>query len=101
MVSGRAASRDSANILPPTLKTDTPSENGNSSVAPAKERHSLRSAAGVTRGTYPSDLARSVARPMTPPERRLLLAPCPTEAVARLETELGVSHVVAQVLVRR
>src|SRR3954451_17464469 len=38
---------------------------------------------------------------MTPPERRLLLAPCPTEAVARLEAELGVSHVVAQVLVRR
>src|SRR4051794_13845865 len=38
---------------------------------------------------------------MTPPERRLLLAPCPTEAVARLEAELGVGHVVAQVLVRR
>src|SRR4051794_36593592 len=33
--------------------------------------------------------------------RRLVLAPCPTEAVARLEAELGVSHVVAQVLVRR
>jgi single-stranded-DNA-specific exonuclease len=38
---------------------------------------------------------------MTPPERRLLLAPCPTEAVARLEAELGASHVVAQILVRR
>src|SRR4051794_803830 len=33
--------------------------------------------------------------------RRLVLAPCPTDAVARLERELGVSHVVAQVLVRR
>src|SRR3954465_15680974 len=40
---------------------------------------------------------------MSPPPapRRLVLAPCPTEAVARLEAELGVSHVVAQVLVRR
>src|SRR4051794_33785314 len=36
-----------------------------------------------------------------PIARRLVLAPCPTEAVARLEAELGVSHVVAQVLVRR
>src|SRR3954449_9922763 len=35
------------------------------------------------------------------PERRFVVAPCPTEAVARLEAELGVSHVVAQVLVRR
>ena len=33
--------------------------------------------------------------------RRLVLAPCPTDAVARLEAELGVSQVVAQVLVRR
>src|SRR2546423_11226832 len=38
---------------------------------------------------------------MTSAARRLILAPCPTEAVARLERELGVSHVVAQVLVRR
>src|SRR4051812_49557755 len=38
---------------------------------------------------------------MTPAARRLVLAPCPTEAVARLESELGVSYVVAQVLVRR
>src|SRR4051812_47715573 len=34
-------------------------------------------------------------------ERRIRLAPCPTADVARLEAELGVSHVVAQVLVRR
>src|SRR4051794_6973720 len=33
--------------------------------------------------------------------RRIDLAPCPTADVARLEDELGVSHVVAQVLVRR
>jgi single-stranded-DNA-specific exonuclease len=33
--------------------------------------------------------------------RRLLLEPCPTAAVARLEAELGVSNAVAQVLVRR
>src|SRR3954471_7107319 len=33
--------------------------------------------------------------------RRLLLNPCPTAAVARLETELGVSNPVAQILVRR
>src|SRR3954471_23597250 len=33
--------------------------------------------------------------------RRLLLNPCPTAAVARLEAELGVSNAVAQVLVRR
>src|SRR3954466_12590450 len=33
--------------------------------------------------------------------RRLVLAPCPTAAVARLEEALGVSNVVAQVLVRR
>src|SRR3954469_23162945 len=33
--------------------------------------------------------------------RRLLLNPCPTAAVARLEGELGVSNPVAQVLVRR
>jgi len=38
---------------------------------------------------------------MTATDRRLTLAPCPTEAVARLERALGVSHVVAQVLVRR
>src|SRR5947208_162341 len=38
---------------------------------------------------------------MTSAARRLILAPCPTEAVAHLERELGVSHVVAQVLVRR
>src|SRR3954453_20976665 len=38
---------------------------------------------------------------MTSAARRLVLAPCPTDAVARLERELGVSHVVAQVLVRR
>src|SRR3954471_8885962 len=34
-------------------------------------------------------------------ERRIDLAPCPSADVARLEDELGVSHVVAQVLVRR
>src|SRR3954470_3757403 len=34
-------------------------------------------------------------------ERRIRLAPCPSADVARLEDELGVSHVVAQVLVRR
>src|SRR3954447_13176113 len=34
-------------------------------------------------------------------ERRIRLAPCPSADVARLEHELGVSHVVAQVLVRR
>src|SRR4051794_12914419 len=33
--------------------------------------------------------------------RRLLLNPCPTAAVARLESELGVSNPVAQILVRR
>src|SRR3954468_8484265 len=33
--------------------------------------------------------------------RRLLLNPCPTAAVARLEAELGVSNPVAQILVRR
>src|SRR3954462_12720931 len=33
--------------------------------------------------------------------KRLVLAPCPTAAVARLTEELGVSHAVAQVLVRR
>src|SRR3954469_13484289 len=33
--------------------------------------------------------------------RRLKLAPCPTADVERLERELGVSNVVAQVLVRR
>src|SRR4051812_14344130 len=33
--------------------------------------------------------------------RRVSLAPCPSASVARLETELGVSPVVAQVLVRR
>src|SRR4051794_36257739 len=33
--------------------------------------------------------------------RRLLLNPCPTAAVARLEAELGVSNAVAQILVRR
>src|SRR4051812_6990374 len=33
--------------------------------------------------------------------KRIALAPCPTAAVARLQDELGVSHVVAQVLVRR
>src|SRR4051812_28569111 len=33
--------------------------------------------------------------------KRRVLAPCPTAAVARLEAELGVSHVLAQVLVRR
>ncbi|HEY3020533.1 MAG TPA: DHH family phosphoesterase, partial [Solirubrobacteraceae bacterium] len=43
----------------------------------------------------------SPARAGASPTRRLVLAPCPTEAVARLEGELGVSHVVAQVLVRR
>ena len=40
-------------------------------------------------------------RSAPPPARRLVLAPCPTGAVARLEAQLGVSHVVAQVLVRR
>src|SRR3954452_12954973 len=35
------------------------------------------------------------------PARRLILAPCPSADVARLEAELGVSHVLAQVLVRR
>src|SRR5947208_623888 len=45
----------------------------------------------------PAPSARAAARPA----RRLVLAPCPTEAVARFEAELGVSHVVAQVLVRR
>src|SRR3954467_9485969 len=35
------------------------------------------------------------------PPRRIRLAPCPSADVARLEHELGVSHVVAQVLVRR
>src|SRR5437867_13305485 len=44
----------------------------------------------------PAPSARAAA-----PSRRLVLAPCPTEAVARLEAGLGVSHVVAQVLVRR
>src|SRR3954465_1721796 len=43
--------------------------------------------------------------PAAPPggrePRRLLLNPCPTAAVARLEAELGVSNAVAQVLVRR
>ena len=38
---------------------------------------------------------------MVAPERRLTLAPCPSADVARLEAELGVSHVVAQILVRR
>src|SRR5438270_442825 len=38
---------------------------------------------------------------MTSAARRLDVPPCPSEAVARLEVELGVSHVVAQVLVRR
>src|SRR5437588_10492617 len=38
---------------------------------------------------------------MTSPARRLVIPPCSSEAVARLEAELGVSHVVAQVLVRR
>src|SRR5436190_935937 len=33
--------------------------------------------------------------------KRLVLAPCPTAAVARLQDALGVSHAVAQVLVRR
>src|SRR3954465_12332640 len=43
--------------------------------------------------------------PAAPPggreSRRLLLNPCPTAAVARLEAELGVSNPVAQILVRR
>src|SRR3954468_24821645 len=38
---------------------------------------------------------------MADTERRIRLAPCPSADVARLEDELGVSHVVAQVLVRR
>ncbi|HSJ96056.1 MAG TPA: DHH family phosphoesterase, partial [Myxococcota bacterium] len=33
--------------------------------------------------------------------RRIQIAPCPTAAVSRLESELGLSHVTAQVLVRR
>jgi len=36
-----------------------------------------------------------------PPQRRLDLTPCSTAAVRRLETELELSHVTAQVLVRR
>jgi single-stranded-DNA-specific exonuclease len=36
-----------------------------------------------------------------PAPRRFDLAACPTAAVARLEAELGLSHVTAQVLVRR
>jgi single-stranded-DNA-specific exonuclease len=36
-----------------------------------------------------------------PPTRRIEVAPCPTADVARLEAELGLSHVTAQVLVRR
>jgi single-stranded-DNA-specific exonuclease len=36
-----------------------------------------------------------------PAQRRLDLTPCSTAAVRRLETELGLSHVTAQVLVRR
>jgi single-stranded-DNA-specific exonuclease len=36
-----------------------------------------------------------------PPPRRIEVAPCPTADVARLEAELGCSHVIAQVLVRR
>src|SRR6185503_17172259 len=34
-------------------------------------------------------------------QKRRVLAPCPTAAVARLQAELDVSHVLAQVLVRR
>jgi single-stranded-DNA-specific exonuclease len=36
-----------------------------------------------------------------PLERRLDLTPCPSAAVRRLEEELGLTHVTAQVLVRR
>src|SRR5438552_16767661 len=94
MASGARSRRESANILPETLNTETSGPNGNVSEAPLKERQCSRSAPAFT--TFYAWVAASVRVLVLPPGARLvggsLGRPVEQEAVIRGDERVGRHH---------